>query len=156
MKSIFFILLTSLTFASIDDYGQADCIENIDSVEVRLVQLIANPQKLKTEPTLYDYKKYLYNDVNDTLFLYTVEIQNGQVEKKIFNGNDTLKAILPKIDSFLRITFASNPNSYIEYLLPENHSFDIRRIDKIVNNEVTIYIEDNDKNPVLLTLPFPE
>ncbi len=156
MKSIFFILLTSLTFASIDAYGQADCIENIDSVEVRLVQLIAKPQKLKTEPTLYDYKKYLYNDVNDTLFLYTVEIQNGQVEKKIFNGNDTLKAILPKIDSFLRITFASNPNSYIEYLLPENHSFDIRRIDKIVNNEVTIYIEDNDKNPVLLTLPFPE
>ena len=113
MKSIFFILLTSLTFASIDAYGQADCIENIDSVKVRLVQLIAKPQKLKTEPTLYDYKKYLYNDVNDTLFLYTVEIQNGQVEKKIFNGNDTLKAILPKIDSFLRITFASNPNSYI-------------------------------------------
>lgn len=156
MKSIFFILLTSLTFASIDAYSQADCIENIDSVEVRLVQLIAKPQKLKTEPTLYDYKKYLYNDVNDTLFLYTVEIQNGQVEKKIFNGNDTLKAILPKIDSFLRITFASNPNSYIEYLLPENHSFNIRRIDKIENNEVTIYIENNDKNPVLLTLPFPE
>ncbi|MDT8413643.1 MAG: hypothetical protein RQ875_14345 [Vicingaceae bacterium] len=101
-------------------------------------------------------KKYLYKDVNDTLFLYTVEIQNGQVEKKIFNGNDTLKATLPKIDSFLRITFASNPNSYIEYMLPENHFFDIRRIAKIENNKVTIYIEDNDKNPLLLTLPFPE
>lgn len=156
MKFLIFILLSSITFTTMCAYGQTDCVITIDSVEVRLVQLIAKPQKLKTEPTLYDYKKYLYNDVNDTLFLYTVEIQNGQVEKKIFNGNDTLKAILPKIDSFLRITFASNPNSYIEYMLPENHSFDIRRIDKIENNEVTIYIEDNDKNPVLLTLPFPE
>lgn len=156
MKSIFFILLSSITFVPINTYGQANCVVTIDSIEIRLVQLITKPQILKTEPTLYNYKECLYNDVNDTLFLYTVEIQNGQVEKKIFNGNDTLKVIVPKIDNLLRITFASNPNSYIEYMLPDNHSFDIRRIDKIENDEVTVYIEDNDKNPVLLTLPFPE
>jgi len=155
MKIIYTIIL--LTITAYSTKGQVICYESFDSLKTRLSNLIIASQEIDTEPNYYDHKEYIQNNIKDTVILYTVEHkhENKFKEQKIFNGKDTLKITSPVINEYLRVAFTSQPNSFSEYLLPENNGFDICEIKGIDSNHVYIHFSEKNMYSIHLTLPIP-
>ncbi len=131
-------------------------IEYYGSNQLRLNELVIPFQDLNTEPTYIFHKTVQINNKIDTIFIYYVELPSNKLEiLKISNGMDTISFNSPVYDEYLRITLASNPKLYTQFLIPNIIEFNEVDIVPKSDELIEILFEFDNSFAMSLIMPIP-
>jgi|APSaa5957512576_1039674.scaffolds.fasta_scaffold24798_3 hypothetical protein len=108
-------------------------------IEIRLINHISGPQKLKVEPTYFNHKEVLNGSKNDTLIVYTVELEDNRYVQNIYlNFIDSISIYFPITNEYVRLVYLSNPLSFTQFLLPFKLDFTSISITEITDMKVEL------------------